>query len=200
MILFRKEAEKILQDHGFSEDFIVSRIDKHIWLVGKCGKQIIQVSDLKIGNKLTKAERELLIEDYLYPNVIVQKTKINKLLTLEAEVKNLQKERDEIAEKEGVHIKSGYYNEIKLITSTLGFMENVSTSSEVEQIDPKTHELKPKEHKLIITGSSDKEVLDILDFFKSKRPIRKKVLDLYKKEDNLVEEIIKIKKELKIIC
>jgi len=200
MILFRKETEKILKDNGFSEDITVSRIDRHIWLVGECDKQIVQVSDLEVGNKLSKVERELLIEDYLYPNVIIQKTKINKLLALEEELKKLQEERKEIKNKYGVFIHINEFGEIKLGTSTLNILRDKDTSSEVDHIDRETYTHLPNGYKMIICESSDEAILEVLEFFQNKRPLRKKVLELFKKEKALQKEIEKIKKELKIIC
>jgi len=116
---------------------------------------------------------------------------------LEEELKKLQKEREEIKNKDGVFIHINEFDEIKLGTSTLNILRDKETSYEVDHINRETYTCVPNRYKMVIVESSDKAILEVLEFFQNKRPLRKKVLELFKKEKALQKEIEKIKKEEK---
>jgi len=199
MILFRKEAEQLLKDAGFSKDLTVTRIDKHIYLVGKCGKQIALVSDLEVGNKLSKAERDLLLQDYFIPSIIDHKTDIERLLEIENEIRDIKETRLEIADKEKVKIDTPYYGgDIKLVSSII--VKNIEVAYEIDYVDIKDYSLKPNAKELMIRSSEDKDILTYRDKLRTKRAFRKKVLELYTKEKELEKEAHKIKIKLKMIC
>jgi len=196
MILFRKEAKKILREHGFSEDFTVNKIDRHIWLVGKCGKQIVQISDLEVGNKLSKAERELLIEDYLYPNIIMKKVKIDRLLSIEQAIENIDIELAGIEKKDQVYIDTDY-NYAK--ARNIGYI--VSQVSEKDKYVAKLKEnLDTHERHIIMNNVPQEDTCNIYNKLLGKLPIRTRVFNLYTEKLKLKNNILKIKKELKIVC
>jgi len=195
MILFRKEAEKILKDYGFSEDFTVSRIGKYIWLVGKCGKEIMQISDLEVGSKLSKTERELLIEDYLYPNIIMKKAKLDKLIDLEKKIKHIKEQLEIIKEKENVYIDISYNYTIDETHKTL--YVNIKDTSYRAQIkeDIETHE-----QFVNMTDVKIDNVHNIYDKLMTLMPIRDRVIKLDKELSKLENNNLILKRELKIVC
>jgi len=197
MILFRKEAEKILKDHGFSEDFTVSRVGKYIWLVGKCGKTILQVSDLEVGSKLSKTERELLIEDYLYPNVIMKKAKLDKLLDLQRKIVFTEDQLLIFKKEENIYIDTtGNYNYAdNKYDNVLNIQLNNSkyTAKMVENLE--THK-----QTIYMSNVEIDEVHNVYNKLLSLMPIRDKVFKLYTDLKLLEKDIFKIQRELKIVC
>jgi len=196
MILFRKEAEKILQDHKFNKDFTVSKIDRHIWLVGKCGKQIVRISDLEVGNKLTKTERELLIEDYLYPNIITKKAKINKLLSMEQSIENINKELSIIEKNDQVYIDIDYsYAKAQNIVY---IVIQVSVNNEYKA--KLKDNLDTSKKYINMNDVPQEKTCDVYNKLISKLPIRDRVFSLYNERLKLYDDVLELKKDLKIVC
>jgi len=195
MILFRKEAEKILQDHGFSKEFTVSRIDRHIWLVGKCGKQIIQISDLEVNNKLTKAERELLIEDYLYSNVIMKKAKIDMLISIQQDIEDINDKLTTIEKEDKVYIEKEYsYLKSKDIAYIVINIFDKNCKVTLKET------LNTHEKYVFMNNVPQDKTCDIYNELIAKSPIRDKVFDLYNLKLKLEEDTLKLQRDLNLIC
>jgi len=196
MVLFRKEAEKILQDHGFGKDFTVSRVDRHIWLVGKCTKQIVQVSDLEIGNKLTKAERELLITDYLYTNIIANKDKIDKLLSMGQDIENIKEQLDIVEKNDLVYIDTDYsYSKSRNIVYIV-----IQVGEDGEYKATLKETLDTGEKYVHMNSVPQEKTCDVYNKLVGKSPIRDRVFNLYNKKLKLENDTLDIKRELKIVC
>jgi len=196
MVLFRKKAEKILQDHGFGKEFTVSRVEKCVWLVGQCSKPIVKISDLEIGTKLSKVERDTIIEDYLYPNIIANKDKIDKLLSMGQDIENIKEQLDIVEKNDLVYIDTDYsYSKSRNIVYIV-----IQVGEDGEYKATLKETLDTGEKYVHMNSVPQEKTCDVYNKLVGKSPIRDKVYDLYNKKLKLENDTLDIKRELKIVC
>ena len=98
MLILKNEIKEVFKTLGMPEGLTVSRNNrtKFVAISGQCGEPVLTITKVEIGAKLTKAEREILINDYIVPALTVNKKavldyiKLRKDTTVDDDLKALQ--------------------------------------------------------------------------------------------------------------
>jgi len=195
MILLRKQAEELLKEAGFDERLTVSRVEKYVYITGQCGKPVMRVSDLEVGNKLTKVERNIIIEDYLIP-LLDKKDLVNAYISLEDSIREQNKMFEETIQKLNIRITFGYYNTD--VTFHAAYVEESIKKLEVS-ISKKASAFKDV---LISANDITFDALQTLLKTKYKDMVENLeiVKNMYVKREEMKEEQVRLQKELGLIC
>ena len=138
----------------------------------------------------------MLIEDYLYPKIITKKTKIDKLLSIKQDIESINKELITIKKEAKVYIDTGYnymkaQNVVYIIIQI--DVENKYTATLKEILDI-------GEKYVHMNDVPQGKTCDVYNELLSKLPIRDRIYDLYNRKLKLDNDILDIKKDLKIVC
>ena len=195
MILLRKQAEELLKEAGFDERLTVSRVEKYVYITGQCGKPVMRVSDLEVGNKLTKVERNIIIEDYLIP-LLDKKDLVNAYISLEDSIREQNELFEETMQKLDIRMTNGYYNTD--ITFYAVYVEESIKKLEVS-ISKKASAFKDV---LISANDITFDALQTLLKTKYKDMVENLeiVKNMYVKREEMKEEQVRLQKELGLIC
>jgi len=194
MILLRKQADELLKEAGFDERLTVSRIDKYVYIVGQCGKPVMRVSDLEAGNKLTKVERNIIIEDYLIP-LLDKKDLVNAYISLEDSIREQNEMFEETVQKLNIRITFGYYNTDVTFYSTY-------SEEGVKKLEVSINGKPSVKDILISTNSVTFDVLQTLLSTKYKGMVENLeiVKNMYIRREETKKEQAKLQKELGLVC
>jgi len=79
MLQLKSKTAQLFKDAGL-EELTVGRDSKgYIALIGKeCNQPILSIGSIQVGNKLSKAEADIVINEYLTPALTTYKTDIRK--------------------------------------------------------------------------------------------------------------------------
>jgi len=197
MILLRQQAEKLLREAGFDERLTISRVEKYVYITGQCGKPVMKVSDLEVSSKLSKVEREILINDYLIP-LLGNKDKVNHYITLEEQLIETDKEMKETASKLNVNVNTPYYSSDKSTTFITSYHDaeckrfSVSIMDNTESLD---------DVEIDIHNATPRKIKDLLSM-----QLHVLVENLYLvrllflKKTAIEEEQSKLQKDLGLVC
>ena len=195
MILLRKQADELLKEAGLDERFTVKRVDKCIYLTEQCGKPVVKVSDLKVGTKLSKIERNIIIKDYLVP-LLSKKELLNIYIDLGNSIREQNEMLEETMQKLNVRKSYTYYNSNLTFYTT--YTKNGIRVMEVS-IDEEPSLFKDM---LISVHKIPSNTLQTLLKTKYKGMVEKLeiVKNIYLKIREMEKEQTKLQKELGLIC
>jgi hypothetical protein len=197
MILLRQQAEKLLREAGFDERLTISRVEKYVYITGQCGKPVMKVSDLEVGSKLSKIEREILINDYLIP-LLGNKDKVNRYITLEEQLVETDKKMRETASKLNVSINTPYYTSDKGTTFVTSYYDAECKRFSVSILDS-TESLDDVE--IDISDATPRKIKDLLS--KQLHGLVENVdlvRQLFLKKTAIEEEQSELQKDLGLVC
>jgi len=195
MILLRKQAEELLKEAEFDERLTVSRVEKYVYITGQCGKPVMRVSDLEVGNKLTRVERNIIIEDYLIP-LLDKKDLVNTYISLEDSIGEQNEMFEETLQKLNVRMTSGYHN-----TGVTFYAVYVEDSIKKLEVSISEDSSTFKEV-LISTSGTTFDALQTLLKTKYKGMVENLeiVKNMYVKREEMKKEQAKLQKELGLVC
>ena len=112
MLMLKNEIKDIFKAVGL-EEFTVGRDSAgHLNIVGPCGKPLVPITNFTIGAKLTKAEREITIEDHIKPILSKYKADILDLIKATEDNEVAKKAQEDFLLKENIdgHLYSVLWN------------------------------------------------------------------------------------------
>jgi hypothetical protein len=122
MLILKKEIKDIFKSLGMPEGLTVTRGAgrgaNFISISGQCGAPILTITKVEVGTKLTKTEREILIDDYIVPAIKNNKKNI---------LKYIEKLKDTKVDDRIAELKSNY----KLSVDT-GFRDSIIRSVSIQ--------------------------------------------------------------------
>ena len=97
MLILKNEIKVMFRANGMPSGLTVSRNNttRFISISGECGDPILTVSKVEIGYKLTKAERKIIIDDYIEPALLKNKADILEYIKLKKDT-SAQDELDRV--------------------------------------------------------------------------------------------------------
>jgi hypothetical protein len=121
MLILKSTVKDIFTKAGL-EDFTVGRDNAgYLNIVGPCGKSLVSITNFSIGSKLTKAERDICINEHIIPVLDAHKATIIDLIKDKEDEVKTKATFDAYAESEE---KKGYRVTFRL-TSDYGIVDIV---------------------------------------------------------------------------
>jgi hypothetical protein len=205
MIILTRDVNEILDKLGLSELTIVRAGDGTIQLAGKeCNKPITTVSTIKVGKKLTKAERDILTDDYIMPILSVHTKALQSLIATtkdtkpEEDLELFLKEEEEDKDTTYNHIVHHVTGKVTKYAATLGTAEGTKCSVVYNKtLDKMSCRVETK-----YLGATDMRT-DLNDGVLSIKQLGisiKKYIDLVKAVDARIKKLEALKEAMLITC
>ena len=206
MILLTKEVNTLLENNGLNELTISRNEDGFINLVGKdCHNTILTFTTMKVSSKLTKLEREILINDYILKVIVDNKPLLLKLIKTAQDTTSKDKLNKFIDEKKEENIivnKGTNYIGLpnKAYETTVIAKKEFSTMSVLKII---TNNTSSNQVTLIIDEKEEIQnniLLNIQEEIKNLQSIANEYKKIQKAFDIHLDNVREIKEELQQIC
>ncbi len=91
MLILRNQTKELFDKAGLSEFTIGRNSANNLAIVGPCAKSIVSITNFAVGTKLSKAEREITINDYLIPALTAHSKIIVNMIRLKQEKEDADK-------------------------------------------------------------------------------------------------------------
>jgi len=113
MLMLKNEVKDLFKSAKLN-DFTVGRDSVgHLNIVGPCGKPLVAITNFSIGSKLTKAEREICVDDHIKPVLAAHTKTILELIKAKEEQVKTSEAYDvakKSAQADGYSVSFGVHN------------------------------------------------------------------------------------------
>ena len=183
MLVLKNKIEAIFKELGMPENLTVTR-DKHTRFVsisGQCGEPILTITEVEVSAKLTKAEREILINDYIVPTLTANKKAILDYIKLREDT-SIDDKYNELNRKYKLDFRAKGWDGL-----TIGFLSISENDCEI------SYYIETDEYKVTIFDVAfDDAITNIKKLLKTAKkilPIYKKVLEAKEARKNKLSEV-----------
>ena len=209
MLILKNEVKEEFDKVGLSNLTVARSEGGYLYIVGPCGKKIVQVTDFPVRSKLAKKEREIAIKDYIVPVLNANEADIKDYIKAEEE----KSKKLEIYEKEKELILTTH-DEIKSLSIDTDYKSyhdrtiigySLTCHAEIDNIYIKYNLKKDLYNKYKNYISIDKvedtnKLIDIKDYIDSNKFTFEMLIDKYIDYVNASNDAYKAKDKLRISC
>ena len=133
MLILRNQTKELFDKAGLSEFTIGRDSVNNLAIVGPCAKSIVSITNFAVGTKLSKAERDITINDYLIPALTAHSKIIVNMIKLKQEKEDAEKAVldfvQTIREKDKINVSHSFnYSSNSVYTMSLSTGEKLKDS------------------------------------------------------------------------
>jgi len=201
MLILRNQTKELFDKAGLGEFTIGRNSSGYLAIVGPCSKPIVSITNFSVGTKLSKAERDITINDYLIPALAAHSKIILNMIKLKQEKEDAEKAvldfAQTIREKDNLIVSHNFnYNDKSIYDVSLSTWRELKDSKIKvsmeqhggERKDKVIIEAKDTTSTKALVKDADKMILTLNKLSALKETHSKSILDFDKAEQSMIKE------------